>query len=79
MPAKNATVEEPVKLQTSEEVHRKKSHKHRAKKHHSHRKSHSKMSKQESTELQILNDRDALFNDEVWSQPLYLRIIIDNN
>ena len=64
IPAKNATVDEPVKLQVTEEVHhQKKSHKHKAAKHHSHHKSH--LSKKDLTELQILNDRDTLFNDEV--------------
>jgi hypothetical protein len=63
-PAKNATVDspakaEPIKLQVTEDIEKPKKHSHH-KKHH-----HHKMSKKESTEIQILNDRDALFNDEI--------------
>jgi hypothetical protein len=76
IPAKNATVQEankqedPVKLQVTEDVHSEKKHSHKHKKHHHSKKSHHKShkshrSQKESTELQILNDRDALFNDEM--------------
>jgi hypothetical protein len=63
-PAKNATVDspaktEPIKLQVTEDIEKPKKHSHH-KKHH-----HHKMGKKESTEIQILNDRDALFNDEI--------------
>jgi hypothetical protein len=67
IPGKNATVDEPVKLQVTEEVHSEKKHSHKHKKHHAHHKSksHSKMSQEEKTELQIMNDQDSLFNDEM--------------